>query len=269
MDESDSDISFNESGVCNHCVEASIHLTKYIDLKPRNSAIEALISKVKNQKGEYNCLIGLSGGIDSSYIALLAKKWGLNPLCLHFDNGWNSDIAVRNIRNIINHTKFDYETVVINWPEFKSLQRAFLKAGVVDIEALTDHAIFASMMKISKQEKIKVILSGTNYVTEHGMPESWSWHKLDLMNIKDIHKKYGDLNKLTTYPTTNTLKWLFMRKMGLGLEFLEPLNLLPYSKDEAMKELQQEFDWQYYGGNTMNQFSLSFIKPIFYLRNSI
>ena len=248
MDQSDPDIVFDDLGVCNHCNEAVTLLPKYMNLEPQNSEIKSLISKVKKQSGNYNCLIGLSGGIDSSYVALLAKKWNLNPLCLHFDNGWNSDIAVKNIRNIIKYTKFDYETVVINWPEFKSLQRAYLKAGVVDIEALTDHAIFASMMKISKQEKIKFILSGTNYVTEHGMPESWSWHKLDLRNIKAINKKYGDIKKLRSYPTTTTLKWLLMRKLGFGLEFLEPLNLIPYTKDHAMEELKKEFNWEYYGG---------------------
>ena len=248
MDQSDLNIVFDSSGVCNHCLEAISLLPKYMNLKPQNYQIDALISKVKSQKGNYDSLIGLSGGIDSSYVALLAKKWGLNPLCLHFDNGWNSDIAVKNIRNIIKHTKFDYETVVINWPEFKSLQRAYLLAGVVDIEALTDHAIFASMMKISRQENIGLILSGTNYVTEHGMPESWSWHKLDLRNIKSINRHYGDVKKLKSYPTTNTLKWLIMRKLSLGLEFLEPLNLMPYTKDHAMQELKDEFDWEYYGG---------------------
>ena len=248
MDQSDPDIVFDNLGVCNHCIEAIALLPKYMNLTPKNGGIESLISKIKRQKGNYDCLIGLSGGIDSSYIALLAKKWGLNPLCLHFDNGWNSDIAVKNISKIIKHTKFDYETVVINWPEFKSLQKAYLNAGVVDIEALTDHAIFASMMKISKQENIKFILSGTNYVTEHGMPESWSWHKLDLRNIKAINKRYGEIKKLRSYPTTTTLKWLIMRKFGLGLEFLEPLNLLPYTKEGAMQELKDEFGWEYYGG---------------------
>lgn len=248
MDESDPDIVFDSKGTCNHCIEATRLLPKYRDLSRDKLAIDYLVKKIKSQKGRYDCLIGLSGGIDSSYIALLAKRWNLNPLCLHFDNGWNSDIAVKNIRKIIKHTGFDYESVVINWPEFKSLQRAYLKAGVIDVEALTDHAIFASMMKISKKEKIKLILSGTNYVTEHGMPESWSWHKLDLRNIKAVNKEYGDGKKLISYPTTTTIKWLFMRKFGVGLEFLEPLNLLPYSKEGAMRELKQEFEWEYYGG---------------------
>ena len=248
MDESDPQIVFDANGVCNHCAEALHLLPNYTHSVAREDEIDLLIKKVKGQRGKYDCLIGLSGGIDSSYVALLAKRWGLNPLCLHFDNGWNSDTAVKNIRNIIRHTKFDYETIVINWPEFKSLQRAYLSAGVVDVEVLTDHAIFASMMKISKEEKIKIILSGTNYVTEHGMPESWSWHKLDLVNLKAINKKYGAIQKLRSYPTTTTLKWLFMRKFGLGLEFIEPLNLLPYSKKGAIDELKKEFDWEYYGG---------------------
>jgi len=248
MDESDTDIEFDDLGVCNHCIEAERLLPKYMGLAAENSEVDSLIKKVRSQKGDYDCLIGLSGGIDSSYVALLAKKWGLNPLCLHFDNGWNSDISVRNIRNIIKHTGFEYDTIIIDWPEFKSLQRAYLKAGVVDVEALTDHAIFASMIKIAKQEKIKFILSGTNYVTEHGMPGSWSWHKLDFRNILGINKKFGEVRRLRSYPSTSTLRWLLMRKFGLFLEFLEPLNLIPYNKDIAMQELKDEFEWEYYGG---------------------
>ncbi len=266
MDETDKNIIFDDRGVCNHCLEASNLLPKYKERSRNTNEIESLISRIKKHKGQYNCLIGLSGGIDSSYVALLAKKWGLNPLCLHFDNGWNSDISVKNIRNIIKHTGFDYETVVIYWPEFKSLQRAYFHAGVVDIEALTDHAIFASMIKISKKENIKLILSGTNYVTEHGMPESWSWHKLDLRNIKSINKKYGEIKKLNSYPTTTTLKWLIMRKLGLGLEFAEPLNLIPFSKEKAMQELKDEFEWEYYGGkhheSVFTKFYQSYILPV-------
>lgn len=266
MDKTDKDIIFNDQGVCNHCLEASILLPKYQRMSESTSGIESLIKKVKTGTGNYDCLIGLSGGIDSSYVALLAKKWGLRPLCLHFDNGWNSDISVKNIRNIIKYTGFDYETLVINWPEFKSLQRAYLRAGVIDIEALTDHAIFASMIKISKKENIRFILSGTNYVTEHGMPKNWSWHKLDLRNIKSINKKYGELKKLKTYPKTTTLKWLIMRKLGLGLEFLEPLNLIPFTREGAMQELKREFDWQYYGGkhheSVFTKFYQSHILPV-------
>lgn len=265
MDETDNSIVFDDEGICNHCIEAANLLPKYRHVSKHKDLIDTLLEKIKNKKGKYDCLIGLSGGIDSSYVALLAKRWNLNPLCLHFDNGWNSDTAVQNIRKIIKHTGFDYETVVINWPEFKSLQRAYLKAGVIDIEALTDHAIFASMMRIARKEKIKIILSGTNYVTEHGMPESWSWNKLDLRNIKAIHKKHGDGKKLINYPSTTTLKWLFMRKFALGLKFLEPLNLIPYSKNSAMKELKEEFEWEYYGGkhyeSTFTKFYQAHILP--------
>ena len=267
MDETDSSIVFDNQGICNHCLEAKVLLPKYKNVHDNKAKLDVLIKKLKDQKGSYDCLIGLSGGIDSSYVALLAKRWGLNPLCLHFDNGWNGDIAVKNIRNIIKHTGFDYETIVINWPEFKSLQRAYLYAGVVDIEALTDHAIFASMIKISKQENIRYILSGTNYVTEHGMPESWSWHKLDLRNIKDINKKYGDIKKLRSYPRTTSLKWLLMRKFGLQLEFLEPLNLLPYIKESAMEELKKSLNGNIMAESTTNLLLQSFIKLIFCPKN--
>ena len=154
---------------------------------------------------------------------------------------------MRNIRKIIDKTGWDYHTVVINWPEFKSLQRAYLKAGVVDIEVCTDHAIFAAMLNIAKKEGIKHVLSGTNFVTEHGMPMAWTWHKLDRINLRAINNKFGD-RRLREYPSITTLRWLIIRKLGLGLQFLEPLNNIAFNKERAVTELQDEFGWETYGG---------------------
>lgn len=246
MDESDPNITFDSEGVCNHCHSADQVKANFSFPVNDHTKLDELMASLKTVRGPYDCLLGLSGGVDSSYIALLAKKYGLNPLCLHFDNGWNSVIAVKNIKRIIDATGWDFQTVVINWPEFKSLQRAYLKAGVIDIEVCTDHAIFASMFDIAKKEGIKNVLSGTNFATEHGMPIAWTWHKLDRVNLKAINKKFGD-RPLLEYPNTNTLKWLFIRKFGLGLKFLEPLNAINYNKNQVIDELKSEFGWESYG----------------------
>ncbi len=248
MDTTDPKITFNEAGECNYCVEASAELPKYRYTKEQVKAnIESLVNHVKSKKqGKYDCLVGISGGVDSSYVTHLAAQWGLNPLVVHFDNGWNSELAVSNINNILNKTGFDFQTYVIDWEEFRDLQRAFLKASVVDIEMLTDHAIKASMFKLARENNIKCVLSGTNYATEHGLPTSWVWHKGDLQNIKAIQKLYGN-KALKSFPTIGPFKSIFY-KMIYKLDYLEPLNLINFRKLEAMKVLEQEYDWRYYGG---------------------
>ena len=181
MDTSDKEISFNKNGICNHCLVADKELPKYhFTPEQEKENLRRIKEKLlSNKKGEYDSILGLSGGIDSSYSAYLGWKMGLNPLCVHFDNGWNSNIALSNINKIIDKTGFDLYTYVINWPEFKDLQRSFFKAGVIDIEMLTDHAIFASLFRLGRKSKLKYVLSGTNYATEHGMPFSWLWSKMD------------------------------------------------------------------------------------------
>tara|TARA_X000001036_G_scaffold332883_1_gene311690 strand:+ start:183 stop:1307 length:1125 start_codon:yes stop_codon:yes gene_type:complete len=267
MDTSDMDIRFNSKGVCNHCLEAEKELSKYkftkeeeeINLKNIRSRL------IENKKGEYDSILGLSGGVDSSYVAYLAMKMNLHPLCVHFDNGWNSDISVSNIHKIIEKTGFDLETYVIDWPEFKDLQRSYFKAGVVDIEMLTDQAIFASLFKIRKKHSISSVLSGTNYSTEHGMPSKWLWMKMDTRNIKGIQKKFGTL-KIKSFPTMNTLSWVLMKKFNLGGIFEEPLNEITYCKNDAMQKLKDIFEWEYYGGkhyeSVFTKFYQAYVLPI-------
>ena len=264
MNDSDPNIAFDSEGICNHCRSADQVKANFSFPSNDHTKLDELMTSLKKKRGPYDCLIGLSGGVDSSYVALLAKRYDLNPLCLHFDNGWNSVIAVKNIKRIIDSTGWDYHTVVINWPEFKSLQRAYLKAGVIDIEVCTDHAIFASMLQIAKKEGIKSVLSGTNFATEHGMPMAWTWHKLDRVNLRAINNRFGD-RPLTEYPSTNTLKWLIIRKLGLGLKFLEPLNAFSFNKNKAICELQDEFGWESYGGkhheSVFTKFYQNYILP--------
>lgn len=249
LDSTIPNIKFNEFGECSFCIDANEKIKNYKFSKEQETYNLNLLKQriMQEKQGEYDSIIGLSGGVDSSYVAFLAMELGLNPLCVHFDNGWNSDIAVKNIRNIIEITNFDLHTYVVNWEEFKDLQRSFFKAGVVDIELLTDHAIYAALFKIRRNNKIKTVLSGTNYSTEHGMPESWTWSKMDLTNIKSIHKEYGTI-PIKSFPTMSSNRWRLIKRFGLGGTFEEPLNLINYSKTDAMKTLKNVFDWKYYGG---------------------
>lgn len=249
MDTSDKDIVFNNDGVCNYCTEATTNLPKYkFSFEQERANLDQLKQQILSDKrGKYDSVVGLSGGVDSSYVAYLAKKMGLNPLCVHFDNGWNSELAVSNIKKIVDKCGFDLETYVIDWPEFKDLQRSFFKAGVIDIEMLSDHAIMATMFKLRKKHNLKYILSGSNYVTEHGMPNSWVWRKQDLINIKGIQKEFGT-KRIKNFPTLNSIQFQISKKLGLGGVYIEFLNNINYNKEEAMKVLEKEFGWQYYGG---------------------
>jgi N-acetyl sugar amidotransferase len=249
IDNTNPDLDLDDKGVCAACREAEIKIGSFSFSKVDESEnLQEIAARIKSQKrGQYDSILGLSGGVDSSYVAYLAMEMGLSPLCVHFDNGWNSDIAVKNIRRIVDVTGFDLKTYVIDWPEFRDLQRAFFKAGVIDIELLTDHAIFASLFRIRREFKIKTVLSGTNYSTEHGMPPSWLWNKMDLRNIRAIQKRFGDM-RIKTFPTMNTISWLLMRKFGIGGVFEEPLNFVNYRKSEAMEQIKSRFGWEYYGG---------------------
>ena len=267
MDTTDPDIVFDEKGVCNHCREAEIILAEYrFTEEQEKENLDKMSKKIRSDsKGEYNCIIGLSGGVDSSYLAYLAYKMGLNPLCVHFDNGWNSEAAVSNIKSIVETFDFDLTTYVIDWPEFRDLQRSFVKAGVIDIEMLTDHAIAASMFKLKREHKIRYVLSGNNYATEHGMPKSWIWRKTDLRNIKGIHKRYGTLS-LNSFPMMTTLQWSLIKWLNLGGILLEPLNAVNYRKDVAMNILEKELGWRYYGGkhyeSIFTKFYQAYILPV-------
>jgi len=249
MDTSDPLISFDADGLCNHCREAEMLLPScHVDNATAQRRIDEWAARIKaDAKGPYDSIIGLSGGVDSSYVAYLAREMGLRPLAVHFDNGWNSEIAVSNIKKIVDACGFDLYTYVIDWPEFRDLQRSFFLADVVDVELLTDHAIFAALYRLRRQHNIKYILSGTNYATEHGMPKSWNWRKTDLTNIKSIQKEFGTI-KIKSFPTITTLKWLSSRYLGLGGTFVELLNCIDYRKDKAIDVLRREFGWREYGG---------------------
>ena len=206
----------------------------------------------------------MSGGVDSSYIVYLAHKLGLKPLIVHFDNGWNSELAISNIEKVVTKCNFEYNTLIVDWDEFRELQVAYLKASVVDIEVATDHAIIATMFKLAKKYNIKYILSGGNIATETGMPYAWTWPKKDLTNLKNIHKKFSKV-PLKTYPTRNIWKALFDKKFSNNVEDIRILDHINYTKSDAIKLLENEFGWQYYGGkhfeSVFTKFYQSYILP--------
>lgn len=255
-DEHDKNITFNEDGICNYCLEV---MPKYEEVKKNYKKLPKVINKIKKAgKGKkYDCIIGMSGGVDSSYVAHLCKIHELKPLVVHFDNGWNSELAVDNVYKIISKNNFDLFTLVVDWEEFKDLQRAFIKSDVVDIEVPTDHAITASLVKLSKQHKIKYMLSGANVATESGMPPDWSWRKADLINIKDIQKKFGK-EKLRTFPTYSSFQLFWDRLFGFSQERIDILDFLEYKKTDAIEVLKKEYDWREYGGKHYESFFTKF-----------
>jgi N-acetyl sugar amidotransferase len=245
----DPNLLFNEKGVCNYCLN---YQKKYVyelpSLEFRSQQLKELLEKIK-QNGvgkKYDSIMGLSGGVDSSYLAFLAKQWGLNPLLIHFDNGWNSELAVKNIDSIISHTGFDLYTYVVDWEEFKDLQLSYIKASVLDWEIPTDHGFFAMLYKQASKHNIKYILTGHNFQTEAILPKTMRWSKMDVANIIDIHRKYGT-KKLKTFPLMGFFEYSNYQLVK-KIERLNLLEYVEYDKNQAKEIIKKEFAWRDYGG---------------------
>lgn len=245
----DPNISFDDNGVCNYYYEYFKKEQQHVKKGEEGATFfEKKINEIKQagKNKSYDCILGLSGGVDSSYLAYLAKKEGLRPLVVHFDNGWNSELAVKNIENIVSILGFDLYTYVINWEEFKDLQLAYLKASVIDIEVITDHAIAATLYQLAAKHKINYFLSGYNIVTEAILPKAWVFNKQDAENIKDIHKHYGTV-PLKTFPMLTMAKKRYY-SMLMNVESVPLLNYVDYNKNKVKNLLQKELNWKDYGG---------------------
>lgn len=245
----DPNITFNEEGVCKYFAQYHDRVSKFfIGGEKGKDELEKVFNRIKEEgKGQkYDCITGVSGGVDSTYMIYLCKQYGLRPLVIHLDNGWNSEIANQNINNIIDKCGYDLYTHVIDWDEFKDLQLSFLKASVIDLELTSDHAIFAIIYKLAKKHKIKHLLSGFNITTEGILPEAWRWYKYDWLNINSIQKQFGSV-KLKSYPHVS-----FKRKIYFDLikkmQTVMPLNYLDYNKEDAKKIITKELGWRDYGG---------------------
>jgi N-acetyl sugar amidotransferase len=263
----DPDISFDDKGISNyyHAFKKAEEERVFTG-EEGDRLLHELIDKVREagKNKPYDCIMGLSGGVDSTYVAYQAKKLGLRPLAVHFDNGWNSELAVQNIENIVSRLNLDLHTLVVNWEEFKDLQLAYLKASVVDIEAVTDHAITATLYRLAAQFKVKYLLGGSNIVTEYLMPPSWIFNKNDHTNLKAIHGKYGTV-PLKTYPLFDTRLKKYTGEI-LKVQWLSFLNYMPYNKAEVKKTITAELGWRDYGGkhyeSIFTKFYQAYILPV-------
>ena len=250
MDTSDQEIVFDQNGWCDYCNNyyKKILPNWHTDYRGQIE-IDNIVSKIqKDGKGrDFDCLLGISGGVDSSYLAYIAvKKFGLRPLIFHVDAGWNSQQAVHNIECIVEGLGLQLHTEVINWQEMKDLQLAYFRAQVPHLDSPQDHAFFASLYNFAAKYKIKYILNGGNYSTECVRePLEWAYHASDLIQLKDIHSKFG-ARPLKTFPMCDIFTYKFYYRYIKGIQVWRPLNCVPYIKEEAMQLLTNKFGWQKY-----------------------
>jgi N-acetyl sugar amidotransferase len=250
MDTTDPEITFDENGICNHC--------RYFDeaimpnWHPNEDGLRQLgkiIERIKKEchKREYDCIIGLSGGADSSYMALkMYELFKIRPLVVHVDAGWNCEVAVQNIEKLVKYCGWDLHTHVMNWEDMKQLQLAYLKSGISNQDVPQDHAFFASLYHFAVENKIKYILSGGNIATESIFPKSWHYTAMDSRNLKAIFKRFGK-GRLKEYKTISFWQYYFYYPFIKKMKVIRPLNFMPYNKKDAMKELMDKIGWKPYG----------------------
>jgi len=264
MDTSDPIIRFNSDDICNHCSEfINVRGEHSYKGKETDDKFQGLIQEIKlGSKGrQYDCVVGLSGGIDSSYVAYLAKKNGLRVLGVHMDNGWNSEEAVQNIRNIAQILGIDYESYVLDWEEFKEIQLAFLKASIPEADTPTDIAILSSLHKVANKYGVKYIISGGNFATEGILPKHWHYNAKDLTYFKHIHKKFGK-GKIKTFPTFGFQSEMYY-KLVKKIRMVYLLNYVPYDKSNAIELLEKELNWKNYGGKHYESKYTGFIQSYY------
>ena len=250
MDNTDIKISFDEIGVCDHCRTFESSIEPFWNPEEYNSPqMEALVNKViASGKGkEFDCLMGMSGGIDSSFLLhKMVTEYGLRPLVFHVDAGWNSQLAVNNIQRVVDKLGLDLYTEVIDWKEMRDLQLAYFKSGVSHIDTPQDHAFFATMYKFAAKHNIKYILTGGNYATECiRNPLEWMWYQSDSIQLRDIHRKFGTV-PLKKFPVTNILWHKVYLPYVRGIKLKRPLDFIEYDKEKATQELEREYGYQRY-----------------------
>lgn len=249
MDTSDPKIIFDDNGKCDYCnnFESIILPNWKVDDKGYVELMAMADQIKKDDKGkDFNCIIGLSGGLDSSYAAYIAKeKMGLKPLLFHVDAGWNTDQAVGNIEKLIEGLGLELYTEVVNWEEMKDLQTAFLRSGIPDQDLVQDAAFFSGLYKFARQHGVKHIITGSNFSTECCRePEEWGGYLgIDKWLFNDIHHQFGS-KKLESFPLTDILVYKFFYQKILGMKVHHPLNLVPFIKKDAEDELEQKFGWK-------------------------
>lgn len=249
MDTSDPEITFDDEGVCNHCHHFdAVTRRQWFPNDEGRRRWEAIAERLRAEgRGrDYDCLLGLSGGVDSSYLAIKMHEWGLRPLVFHVDAGWNSEIAVGNIERIVAHCGYHLFTHVVDWEEMRDLQLAFLRAGIPNQDVPQDHAFFATMYHFATKNRVRNVLSGGNIATEGIFPQSWHGSAMDAINLKAIHRRFGE-RRLRHYKTIGFLDQYFWYPVVRGMRTIRPLNFMPYDKREAIAELGRTVGWRAYG----------------------
>jgi len=260
MDTTDPNISFDLNGNCNHCTQY-FKTAKCLLNKNQHEILEKI--KEYGEFRRYDCLLGVGGGCDCSYLAYLAHNIGLRLLLVHLDNGWNTCEAEHNIKAIVEKTGFPFLRYKINSEEFNDVVLSFMKASVIDIEVATDHAATALLFKVAKEKRIKFLLTGSNWVSEAIMPQAWGYRKNDLQNLKAIHNRFGKV-KLKTYPTISILNLVYYQTIK-GMHMVPLLNYICYNREEAKKTLVEFCGWKDYGSkhyeNIWTRFYQRYILP--------
>lgn len=256
MDTSARDIEFDDHGVCNYCRDFEKYLTNYqlSDPEQRQLSLEKLVEDVrKDGKGKpYDCIVGLSGGVDSAYTLLKVKELGLHPLAVHMDNGWDSELAANNIARLIQKLGVDLYTHVIDWEEYRDLMQCFFDADVIDIELLYDNAMLAVNYNLAEKYGLHYLLAGSNTATEGlRMPSEWAWFKYDVANIWALHKRFGKIKKISTFPAFSFSRFLLKssipRKIGLKeTKWVLFLDYIGYHKPDALSYLAENYGFKPY-----------------------
>ena len=249
MDTSDPEIEFDNDGVCNHCLGFDrVTSKRWFPNEDGRARLATIVQDIKRTgKGrEYDCILGLSGGVDSSYLALMIKDYGLRPLVVHVDAGWNNELAVYNIEQVIKHCGYDLHTHVMDWEEMRDLQLAYLKSGVANQDVPQDHAFFSSMYHFAVKHRIRYVISGGNTATECVFPSSWHHSAMDAVSLLDIHRRYGAM-KLKHYRTISPLQYYLWYPFIYRMQTVRPLNYMPYDKGDALRYLKKEIGYKEYG----------------------
>ena len=251
IDTSDPWVQFDSSGVCNHCNNYYDYMTNVVGTKQEcEQKLDMLVDYLKKagRGKDYDCIMGLSGGVDSSYLSwYVVKELGLRPLIVHVDAGWNSELAVNNIQNLVERLDIDLHTLVIDWEEMKDLQKSFFRSGIANLDVPQDHAFVASLYKEASKYGIKDILNGGNMQTESILPESWGYDANDARSLISIQKKFGT-KKLKNYRIYNQWHALFHYPLIKRMKTHRPLEWMEYTKEHAKSFLIKEMGWRDYGG---------------------
>ena len=260
MDYSAKEITFDEYGVCNFCKEAKKKL-EILNFNKKNNFFEKIIENIKknkNNNSEYDCICGVSGGLDSSYLIHVLKENDINPLAVHFDNGWNTNLAVENIHNLLSKLNIDLYTHVVDWYEFKNLQKSFFLSSLANLEIPTDHSIFSLLYNLAEKKNIKYILHGGNQISESIMPESWMESYYDQKLIFSVNKKFQN-KTLKTIPTQNYFS-LFKKIFFKKIKYIGILNYIDYDIAKSKKILNKKYNWIPYAHKHGESFFTNFFQ---------